>query len=1584
MTGEHRCDRSTRNGGNRGRLCTPLRLLALTLAVAAAGSVVGRAADWPTYRHDVARSGITTEQVRPPLVECWVFRPRHAPEPAWDDPNPRPVGGWYGLTELRRVHFDDAFHVAAVGGAVYFGSSADGKVYSLDAATGKERWSVLTGGPVRLAPTVWRDQVYVGSDDGFVYCLNAGDGKEHWKSRGAIDGRKLLGSGKMISRWPVRTGVLVDEGIAYFGAGIFPAEGVSLYAVGADDGKPIWRNDTCAVAPQSRVSPQGYLLASADRLFAPLGRVSPAAFDRKDGRLLYEAYIEHVIGGTNATLSGEQLFTGTEELIGFDESSQRSRSAWFWAHRLLVTPETFYVATGSELFAVQRATYGAASLRRKGLLDQKRALAKDLQAARRGPEERHKKLQADMDALNEQISQAEAEIAAGEKWRVACDCDESLVLAGNVVFAGGQGKVVAFDAASGKSPWTARVDGKARGLAVADQRLLVSSDTGAIYCFAPEGTKSLGVVEQSTVASPFARDEWTPAFEAAAERIVRTTGITRGYCLVLGCGTGRLAFELAKRTELKIFGVDPDAGKVDAARKALDAAGLYGARVLVEQADLSQVPFSDYFANLVVSEEPIVSGRMPGGAREALRMLKPVGGTICMGQPAPAGAKGEPLDAASMRQWLAEGEIEGGKISETDGTWLEFRRGPLPGAGSWTHQYANAGNTTCGDDQLVRCPLELLWFGAPGPHQMAERHRRAAAPLATGGRMFVLGEGTADRIGAGENSVMAYDAYNGLKLWERKIRGALRVNVTHDAGNSAVNDDGLFVAVDDQCLRLDAATGRTKMTYEMPPAADGEPRRWGYVGVVGDLLYGSRTTQGRTADCVFALNLADGRLRWKREGENIAQGAIAIGDGHFFFADTSVGDEARRQALAELLKRRHRSDATAADNTTVYRVVAVDALTGREQWQKPVEVSGAVGGAYWCSLGAIYDRDVLVLFGVFLDGHYWSQFFAGQFESRRVVALSGDDGSLLWEKPIGYRVRPLVVGDTLHAEPWTYDLRTGEQQKRIHPVTGQEEIWQFARPGHHCGCPAASPHTLLFRSDTLGWYDLVGDFGTQHFGAQRPGCWINFVPANGLLIVPEASSGCMCPFPNSSTLVFKSGRENRQWAYFSQPGPMTPVKRLALNFGAPGDRKDASDQLWLGYPRPSGSLVLQFKVDAAFHPDGGYEPRNSAYTPIAGTDEQWLFASSAKGLRECVLPLLEEGDGSAQYRVRLAFADPDNDQPGRRVFDVKLQDRVVLANFDPVEAAGGRDRAVFKEFAGIDVRDKLTIELVPKAAKPTPEQTPILQGVEVVRERITSLGCAVPDFLLSTLAPKASGELRVTNLRESPFRGTIRIGAPAGFAVEPREVNVDLASGARMAIPLAVALRGEVAAGDYEIPVKLVAAGGAVELERSAKLEHLGRRGRIVLTPVEDAFVSQRYPDRNQGTGTTLLVDGGDAKMADISHNLALLRFRLDVPGKPVEARFRIHNAGNPSGDSGRVCLADGAWTETGVTYLTRPKAGQELARLGRVSENQVVEVPLKLDLGGKAELSLIIDPTGTDGVDYLSRESAKPPELSIEYEPSE
>ena len=1621
---------------------TPGRVFAFQV-LASAAAIAGafaHGADWPTYRHDMARSGVTAEELSRQLAECWTFQPRHAPRPAWGDPNPRPVGGWYRLHEYRRVHFDDAYHVVVAGSAAFFGSSADGKVYCLDLATGKERWAAITGGPIRLAPTVSKGRVYVGSDDGCAYCLHADNGETVWKYQAAPETKKLLGSGKMISRWPLRTSVLVDDGVAYFAAGIFPAEGVYVYAVDAESGDLIWRNDTCADTPTSRISPQGYLLASKGTVFTPLGRVPPAAFSRKDGRLLHQTWVNHYIGGTYALLADGLLYTGTGELLGYRQDS-RARFAWFKGRQIIVTKDVSYMTNETEMVALSRKTYPKASVRRFTLRDQRPALTRELRGAKGGYDRMVNTVKGDKDrlltidrqiavidkergkekivalqtqreaiektlrtntttleqlakklahvearhkAMEEEWKQTSDTMAGSARWRLPCPCPDALILAGNVLYAGGQDRVIAVDAASGKQVWEAPIDGKARGIAAARGRLIVSSDRGAIYCFGPAGSKQTGTVKQAAQPSPFPLDKAAPMFVAAAERIVRTTGITKGYCLVLGNGTGRLAAELAKRTELQICATDSGADNVATAQKTLDAAGLYGTRVHIEQAPPSSIPYSDYFANLIVSESTLTKGELPANAAEAFRMLKPCGGVLYMGQPVEARGQARPLEEGALRRWLTGAGIEGGQISKEGGLWLTLKRGPLPGAGKWTHQYAEPGNTTCSDDQLVRSPLGLLWFGEPGPEKMAERHRRPASPLAFNGRLFVQGEGQGARIGVGQNALMAYDAYNGLKLWEREIPAkSIRVGVSHDASNLVSDGSDLYVVSRQQCLRLDAATGETAQTYEMPEPPAGQNRAWGYVARVGGLLVGSRTTGNRACDTLFAVDVATGEVRWSHAGKSIPHPSISVGDGRVFFIDDNVTAEQRKQALAARLRGESVSGTDpASKNAPVRLAVALDVETGRPVWQQPIDLSGAIGGAYWSSLGTMYSKGVLAVFGVFTDGHYWRQFFAGEFGKRRVVALSTRDGAVLWGKQIGYRVRPIIVGDTFHAEPWAYDLRTGEQLTRINPVTGQREPWQFARPGHHCGCPAAAPNLMLFRSGTIAHYDLAGDSGTRHFGGQRPNCWINFVPANGLLMIPEGSSGCMCPFPTTCTLVFKPTDRPRAWAYYSMTGPMTPVKRIALNLGSPGDRRDRDGTLWFGYPRPGGSLVLRFSVGLNGWPGGGYFRHSTDFLKIKGTPSPWLYASGFRNIRRCQVPLFPAEDGRALYTVRLGFADLEHDQPGERVFNVKIQDKPVLANFDVAEEVGGRCRAIVKEFKGIEAGDKLTIDLAPKTPNTPPEKGPILQTVEVVRERVLTLGFTVPSFLLANAAPEQPGQVRIANHKDEDFVGTLRVAAPDGFAVTPKDSPIRMASGSNLEIALKASVVKKQERGTYPVSLRLLRQDGQVECERQAEIEYLADRGRVVVKASEDAYVGSSFATSNKGTSNALLVDGGHAKMADHSHHITYLKFPLDVPGKPVSAVFRIFNAGNPTSGGGDVCLVTDPWQEQKITYSGRPKPGQKLGRIGPVSEKQTLEVPLKVSLEGMKELSVCIEPYNCDGVDYLARESGKPAELVVEYQP--
>ncbi len=172
------------------RWITPAMLCVAWLGAAWCGG-----GDWPTYRHDLKRSGVTTEEVKLPLSLQWHYSPSAALRQAWSEADRRVVEG----KELRdRLSFDDAIQVAIVDGRVFFGSPIDHHVYCLDASTGKVVWRFATEGPIRLAPTVTKQRVYVGSDDGFVYCLDTAKGQLVWKRRLGPADESILARGEMI------------------------------------------------------------------------------------------------------------------------------------------------------------------------------------------------------------------------------------------------------------------------------------------------------------------------------------------------------------------------------------------------------------------------------------------------------------------------------------------------------------------------------------------------------------------------------------------------------------------------------------------------------------------------------------------------------------------------------------------------------------------------------------------------------------------------------------------------------------------------------------------------------------------------------------------------------------------------------------------------------------------------------------------------------------------------------------------------------------------------------------------------------------------------------------------------------------------------------------------------------------------------------------------------------------------------------------------------------------------------------------------------------------------------------------------
>ena len=266
-----------------------------------------------------------------------------------------------------------------------------------------------------------------------------------------------------------------------------------------------------------------------------------------------------------------------------------------------------------------------------------------------------------------------------------------MIVAGTHAFVGGTNQVLAFETSTGKWVWKANVEGDARGLAAANGRLFVSTSSGRIYAFCPEKAEltrsSLPVAD----VAPYAADEWTETYKAAAADILKRSGVKRGFCLVVGSENGRLAYELARQSDLKLYGIESDSEKVDASRSALSNADLYGCRVTVHHADAASMAYSNYFANLIVSDSLLLTGELPMDPGLVARHLKPAGGGICFGRPEGDGQ--QRMSATAIRDWLRNTQLGNQSTIEEDENWLTLTRTTLPGAGNWSHQYAEPGNT---------------------------------------------------------------------------------------------------------------------------------------------------------------------------------------------------------------------------------------------------------------------------------------------------------------------------------------------------------------------------------------------------------------------------------------------------------------------------------------------------------------------------------------------------------------------------------------------------------------------------------------------------------------------------------------------------------------------------------------------------------------------------------------------------------------------------------------------------------------------------------------------------------------------------
>jgi len=396
----------------------------------AVGSAV--AEDWPTYMHDANRSGVTSESLGHNLVKAWVFPKILPPQEAWQDEAKKDDSVSTGSQRpfKERTVFDRANHLAIVNGMVYIASATEHTVQCLDAVTGEVKWIFFAGGPVRMAPTVVDGKVYVGADNGTVYCLNAVTGDELWAYTAAGSKNYLVpNNGRAVSPWAVRSGVLVDGGLAYFASGIFPSEGVYLTALSAETGVKQWQTEHV-----NQGTMQGYMLMSPTRIFVPNGRGNPYYYSRSNGAKLGQ-YSDREASGTFALLVGNSLYFGRAGRTQGELAEGNATGGDIIAK----------IADGNAIVVDNDINYL--------LYDTK------IEAKKR----------SDGSLL----------------WSKNVTFPHTMIVTGNTVYAGGDDRVAGFDRTTGNQVWSAPVTGKALGLAVSAGKLFVSTDRGLLYAFTP-------------------------------------------------------------------------------------------------------------------------------------------------------------------------------------------------------------------------------------------------------------------------------------------------------------------------------------------------------------------------------------------------------------------------------------------------------------------------------------------------------------------------------------------------------------------------------------------------------------------------------------------------------------------------------------------------------------------------------------------------------------------------------------------------------------------------------------------------------------------------------------------------------------------------------------------------------------------------------------------------------------------------------------------------------------------------------------------------------------------------------------------
>ncbi len=1171
---------------------------------------------------------------------------------------------WDDPLNKNLMQYDRLFEPVIADNKIFIGFNDQDKVVALDINSGKELWYFYADGPVRLPLAVNKDKIYFTGDDGYCYCLNTGDGSLVWKRLLAPVENKLIGNKRLISMWPARGGVVIKDDIVYTAASIFPLMGTFIYALDASTGDIVWKNEGTGsnyiLQPHrtpafADVAPQGAFTISGDKLLVAGGRSVPAAFDLHTGEELY--YHLAASGKTGGA------FTCANDKVFFNHHRKRMTSMYdSETGKRLMSEAGEYPVIDGDIFYFS---------------------GKNVIAAKLGEENK-------LDTL----------------WIEEVSATNDLIKAGNCLFAADSTGIKAIQILPGNNTeviWSFNTTKNIERLVAANGKLIAVTDDGAIMAFGEQPLAKAKVYDRSNNTSN--------RKSRKINNLIRNAGVTEGYCLVLGGRDRNLLKDLVYTTSLNIVVYEKDKKRVQKLRKYFDKVGITTDRLSFQHFQGGFPDLPKYFSVLTFVNDPEYIG---DGQKELIEKLyettRPYGGKIIVQE------KGNTPNR--LIETISRLDLSGAEIQKENDFAVVTRMGSLQGASPWTHNYGDIANTVKSDDQLVKAPLGILWFGGNSNMDVLPRHGHGPGEQVIDGRLIIQGI----------NSLSARDVYTGRVLWKSEFEKLLddnwmvyfdetydeenpldtKYNQVHLPGSNSrgtnyiATKEYVYLIVGNKCNLIDINTGEIAKVFN---TSNDNTSKLGYIGVYKDfLILGNNFAEfpelendeipdkklkfadlDRTASGeLMILNRFSGKKLWSiKANHGFIHNSVIAGDDMIFCLDK----------LPQYLetKMRRRGEEIPEDSRLLY----LDAKTGKIIQEETQDIFGT-----W--LGYSSEHKFL------LQATRPSRDMLNGEDGNRMIVYDIHSKNKIWDRQMKYANPPIIHNNKIITNGEGFDLLTGDPLTETDPVTGEELKWSFKRE-YGCGIVAASEHLLTFRSASAGFINLDAFEGTANLGGWKASCSTNLIAADGVLNSPDYTRTCNCAYQNQTSLALINMPWMTYWTNSNYAWNGTQIKQLGLNLNAPGDRSADNDVLWFEFPFIAGTPPgIPVKIDTV-------DFKKIRKEPISITSEKtpWVSASALSGVRSVEITLSKEQDvADSFYTVNLHFAELENKNKGERIFDIAIQNEHVTEGFDIVAEAGQCDKEIIKSYHGIKAGKKIRIDLIPRS------ENTIISGIELIQEKL--------------------------------------------------------------------------------------------------------------------------------------------------------------------------------------------------------------------------------------------------------------------------